>query len=189
MRKLLVMCSLLLLAGCAGRSKSAATVGTPLTPEQNVAYDQGVEFVSSLEGIEGRWRDDWERDLAVRVRSADVIAVITLRTLRTDTDPEQRVTYRLHGTVDRELIGSAKDGEIDLVTRSDDPGFPSVQGNQSRLANGRFVVFAKRGVEGRVHWHLVDASEQSVNATEAKISELARAPQQSSGQRVIVHNN
>jgi hypothetical protein len=187
MRFAIVTCALFLMFACGG-AKQNQKQSTPLTPEQTAAYDHGVDFVTTLEGIEGRWRDDWERDLSVRVASSDLIALVTIRTLRTDTDPEQRVTYRLLGSIDRELVGKAAGNEVELMVRADQLGFTSVHQNQGRLANQQFVAYVKSGGEGVLHWHLAPASEQVLTETEGKISQLAGTPK-GTGERTVVHTN
>src|SRR5688500_14437220 len=103
MQKLPLVGSLLLVLACGG-SSAAPKTAPPLTEEQSKSFEDGIDFVASLEGIEGKWRDEWDKELQVRVGSADLIALVTVRTLRTDTDPEQKVTHRLHARVDRELV-------------------------------------------------------------------------------------
>jgi hypothetical protein len=186
MSKLPLACSLLVLFACSG-AKPAAKVAPPLTEEQSKSFEDGVDFVASLEGIEGRWRDDWDKDLEVRVTSSDIIALVTVRTLRTDTDPEQRVTHRLLARVDRELVGDAK-GELELSVRADEPGFHSVHSNLARLSDKQFVAYVRRSPEG-LRWHLSPASDQVVTETESKITQLQRVPNKDGRARVVVHNN
>jgi hypothetical protein len=186
MRKLPLAGSLLLLLAC-GASNPTPKTSPPLTEEQAQSFENGVDFVASLEGIEGRWRDDWDKELQVRVGSSDLIALVTVRTLRTDTDPEQRVTHRLHARVDRELVGSANE-EIELAVHAEAPGFNSVHQNLARLSDKQFVAYVRRGPDA-LHWHLSPASEQVVTETESKITELSRGANKADGQRVVVHNN
>lgn len=186
MRNVTFVCLLLLVAAC-GASRQAPQNGPPLTQAQVQSFENGVDFVASLEGIEGRWRDDWDRDLQERVSSADVIALVTVRALRTDTDPEQRVTHRVVAHVDRELVGSA-DEDLELAVSTDEVGFNSVHDNLGRMNQKQFVAYVRRGPD-RLHWHLSPASEEVVSATESRITDLQRAPNKNAGQRVVVHTN
>lgn len=187
MRNALAACSLLFVVACGG-AKPATTV-VPLTPEQAKAFDHGVDFVTSLEGLEGRWRDDWDRDLQARVASADLIALVTVSTLRTDTDPTQRITYRLVAHVDRELVGTDSDQELELAVREEQAGYLTVRENMTRIADKQYIAFVKRGAQGDDSWHLSAASEQVVGETESKITQLNRAPKKDSRERVIVHTH
>lgn len=180
-----VLLTALLFALACGGAQQAPKTSLPLTEEQAKSFEDGVDFVASFEGIEGRWRDDWERDLQVRVGDADVIALVTVRTLRTDTDPEQRVTHRILARVDRQLAGLAAD-ELELTVRADALGFSSVHENLTRLGDKQFVAYVKRGPE-RLHWHLSPASDQVLLETERRITQLSGTP--SGGERVVVHNN
>ncbi len=186
MRYLLLACSVLLALACGAKQKPRATV--PLTPDQLKAFDRGVDFVATLEGLEGRWRDDWDRDLALRVAGSDRIAVVTVRTLRTDTDPQQHVTYRLVVQIDRNLLGDASAKEVELPVGTGEPGFMSVQENLGRIADQQFVAYIKGDPAG-THWHLSPASEPILTETQGKITELMRNPNKSEGERVIVHTN
>lgn len=179
----LVLC--LLLAGACGGAQSRSQV--PLTAEQARAFDNGVDFVQSLEGIEGRWRDDWERDLTARVSGAERIALVTVRTLRTDTDPQQQVTYRLQTVVDKDLIGEGA-RELQLIVPADAPGFGTIQDNVTRVPDKQYVVYL-RGAPTGARFHLSAASEPVVLETQRKITDLGRNPNKSSGERVIVHTN
>src|SRR5690242_6455327 len=86
--------------GCGGAAKQAKV--TPTTPEQERVFEHGVDFVAALEGLEGRWREDWDRDLSERLTGADFVGIILVNTLLTETDPEQRVTHRLVASIKRE---------------------------------------------------------------------------------------
>jgi hypothetical protein len=187
MRSALVACSLLLTMACGGAKPKGAVV--PLTSEQAKAFDNGVDFVATLEGLEGRWRDDWDHDLQVRVATADLIAAVTVRTLLTQTDPSQRPTYRLVARVDRELVGEEEDRELELSVGEQQLGYLSVRENMERIADKSYVVYLKRDTDTGVSWHLSPASDQVISETESKITQLSRAPKKDSGERVIVHTN
>jgi len=184
MRCFIVLC--LLLAGACGASQSRPQL-PPLTAEQALAFDNGVDFIVSLEGLEGRWRDEFDHDLTLRVATADRIALITVRTLRTDTDPQQRVTYRLQSKVDRDLVGEGA-GEVELAALPDQPGFNSIDDNPTRLTDKQYVAYLRDGPSGS-RWHLSAASPPVVLETERKITDLQRTPKKNDGVRVIVHTN
>jgi len=187
MRRTLAAWSLLFLLACGG-SKPQTQAGPPLTAEQQKVFDDGVDFVAMLEGLEGRWLDDWTQDLSHRVQHADLIALVTVRTLRTDTDPQQRVTYRLNAEVTKTLVGEPKGKEIELAVDEDDTGFPTVHDNLGRIVDQSFVAYVKRGPD-KLRWHLSPASEAIVVQTQAQITAFARAPDKAPGDRVIVHTN
>lgn len=186
MQKLPLLGSLLLLLACAGATP-APKVAPPLTEEQARAFEDGIDFVASLEGIEGKWRDEWDKDLQTRVGAADVIALVTVHTVRTDTDPEQKVTHRLHARVDRELVGDAE-RELELAVRAGDPGFNSVHQNLARIGDKQFVAYVRRGPE-KLHWHLSPASEEVVTETERTITLRSQQPNKAGNARVVVHNH
>jgi hypothetical protein len=184
MRRIIVLC--LLLAGACGAAQSRPQL-PPLTVEQAHAFDNGVDFIASLEGLEGRWRDEFDHDLTLRVAAADRIALITVRTLRTDTDPQQRVSYRLQSKVDRDLVGEGE-GEIELAALPEQPGFRSIDDNPTRLTDKQYVAYLREGPSG-TRWHLSVASPPVLLETERKITDLQRSSKKDEGVRVIVHTN
>lgn len=186
MRQIAFLASVLCIAACA-KSVQTPVATQPLTVAQAQAFDDGVDFVASLEGLEGRWRDDWDRDLQTRVGDAESIALVTVRTLRTDTDPQQQVTYRLVAQVDRELVGKLG-RELELAVRADELGFTSVQENIARITDRQYVAYVITGPNGP-SWHLSPASSEVVTETESKITQLDRGVKQNPGERVIVRTN
>ena len=185
------MALLLGFAACGGRS-SANVQYTASSPEQERAFEHGVDFIAALEGIEGRWRNDWEHDLQVRVASADFIGTVKVKTLLTETDPEQRVTHRLVGTVERTLSGDAGK-EVELRVREGQLGFATVHDNLQRIQDRSFVAFVKwyrdDAGEKAAHFHLSPASEAIITQTERTVAIKGKVPQSSTGERVIVHTN
>jgi hypothetical protein len=183
--------ALLLLAGACGGKAQSKVQYAEATPEQERVFEHGVDFVAALEGLEGRWRDDWDRDLQERVASADFIGTVKVKTLLTETDPEQRVTYRLVATVDRTLVGDAGK-EVELRVRQGQPGFPSVHDNLQRIQDRRFIAFVRwygdDVGEKAAHFHLSPASEVIVSQTESTVALKKKLPSQST-ERVIVHTN
>ncbi len=187
MLKIALLGSLLCMTACAHSATSSTPVAA-LTPEQAQAFDDGVDFVASVQGLEGRWREDWDRDLQTRVGAASLVALVTVRSLQTDTDPEQRVTHRLVVQVDRALVGKREGKELELAVREQQLGFTSVHENMGRLTDRQYVAYVKAGPDG-TSWHLSLASDEVVSETEAVISQLGRGVKQNSGERVIVRTN
>jgi hypothetical protein len=160
-------CLLVLLAACGGAAKKANYA--PATPEQLRVFEHGVDFVAALEGIEGRWREDWDRELQERVGAADFIGLVLIETLLTETDPEQVVTHRLVGRVTRTLVGDAGK-TIELRVREGDVGFPTIHDNVTRIQAREFLAYVKWYLddagERAAHFHLSPNSEPVVSETE-----------------------
>ena len=188
MRSMIVLCLLAVgvCSGACGGVQSRSQL-PPLTAEQARAFDNGVDFIASLEGIEGRWRDDWEHDLTARVTGADRIALVTVRTLRTDTDPQQQVTYRLQAVVDEDVAGKGA-RELELTVPAGAAGFGTIHDNTTRIPDKQYVVYL-RAADAGDRFHLSAASDPVVVETRRKITDLGRDPNKNSGERVIVHTN
>lgn len=184
-------CALALGASALGCAKTSSnTTAAQLTPEQAALFEQGVDFIGKIEGLAGRWREDWDRDLQTRVQNSDLIAVVTVRAVRTDTDPEKRVTHRLVTHVDRVLLGSAPGDELELLAREDAAGYASIDQSVSRLPEQQFVAFVKwyeANEQREARFHLSPGSEDVLTQTEAQVSLIK--PQDQQSERVIIHTN
>jgi hypothetical protein len=179
------------LAACGGAAKKANYA--PATPEQLRVFEHGVDFVAALEGIEGRWREDWDRELSERVGAADFIGVVRIETLLTETDPEQVVTHRLVGRVTRTIAGEA-DKTLELRVREGESGFPTVHDNVTRIQAREFVAYVKwyrdDNGERAAHFHLSPNSEPVVSETE-KVVGLRKesASEDAEGGRTTVYTH
>jgi hypothetical protein len=165
----------LALSACASSHREVSDA--PLSAEEERLFEHGVDFVGRLGGLEGRWKEDYDRDLAHRVAASDLIAIVYVRKSRTDRDPEERVIHRLYGDVERTLHGVAPGPELELLARQGDPGFRSIDDNLLRLQDARLVVYVKwyeteTGTAG--HFHLSPASDDVVQETEARVSVAVR---------------
>ena len=121
--------------GCARGGSESSTVD--LTPEDESAFDNGVDFVERPAIVESEWRGAFER----RVTGSDAIAVIEVEALNWDEDFRGggyritgKVTDRVKGSVGREIVLRVRDGER---------GYRSVQAYEDRLLGSSFVVFVK----------------------------------------------
>jgi hypothetical protein len=163
------------LAGCAAPRNPPAD--GPLSAEEERLFEHGVDFVGRIGGLEGRWKEEYDRDLARRVAAADLIAIVYVRKSRTDRDPHERVIHRLYGDVERTLHGVAPGPELELLARQGDAGFRSIDDNLLRLQDARLVVYVKwyeteTGLAG--HFHLSPASDDVVQQTEARVAVAVR---------------
>ena len=177
------------LPACAGSSKSVKV--TPTTPEQERVFEHGVDFVAALEGLEGRWREDWDRDLQLRVGGSDYIGIVHIDTLLTETNPEQRVSHTLNGSVERSLLGDARD--VQLRVSEGQPGFPTIHDNLQRIESRDFIVYVKWFLDGdgdrAAHFHLSPASDVIISETERSVGLRSRGDKPAAQERVVVHNN
>lgn len=175
-----------------GASAPPARVSSPFTAEDAEIFDDGIDFVAAPAGLEGAWHEDWREDLERRVGMADLIAIITVDTIRTDVDLERRETVRLLASVDDELVGEAPGDELQLITREGQPGFGTVQGNDRRILNQPFVAYVKwytdSAGEVRPHWHLAPATAQVVEETRSLVETLRTAPENRVRRKVIIHD-
>jgi hypothetical protein len=175
------------LAACAGRA-STVRVTSPFTEEDAEVFDDGIDYVGDPSGLEGPWHDSWRRDLQLRVGRADLIAAVTVRTLRIDVDLDRRQTARLVTTVGEVLAGSPPGTEVVLVVREGQMGFSTVHGNDHRILDQTFVAYVKwaQGDAGEVvpRWHLAPASPGVVDETRELIR-MKRAGAESQPRRVV----
>ena len=115
----------------------------PLSAEQARVFEHGVDFIAKLEGLEGRWREDWKHDLEQRVAWRTSIALVTVRTVRTDTTPISASPIVWSRHVDRVIIGKAPVRQSSSSRRARAAGFASLDQNRGALADQKFVAFVK----------------------------------------------
>jgi hypothetical protein len=175
---------------------AAATqiVITPMTPESETAFENGVDFIDDPSLLEGSWLDNWESDVEHRVTLSDAIAIVHITTVRRDTDLEHHDTYHVVAAVDNVRYGTAE-GEISLSAREGEGGFGTIVGNDDRLLQppadhpDHFILYLKwtRDEAGTLtpRWHLSPAGTAIVQRVNSLIE--MRRQSSDSRRRVIVH--
>lgn len=180
------------LPACATQAKPAR-VTSEFTEEDEVLFDDGIDFVADPAGLEGPWEADWQKELEGRVGAADLIVTVTIETIRSDRDLDRRETIHLVAEVNEELLGDAPDDQIDLTVREAQSSFRSVQGHDRRILNQPFVAFVKWREDSRGNvrprWHLAPATPSVVKQTRNLVEQRREAPEQSSRRRVITHHD
>ena len=182
--------SLFLLAFACGGSEPI--LGAPFTPEDQQYFDDGVDLIGDPESLEGRWREDWATELDQRVRRADSIIYVRIRTLRTDVDLDRRTTYRLFPESERALLGSLPE-DLVLAAREGDAGYAAIRQNEPRILGNALVLFLKwdrpeGAATATARWHLSPATEQVTSRVEYLL-ERRRGVERTERGRVIVREN
>src|SRR5690349_7765110 len=91
----LLLAAATVLTACGGAQEPVAVVTSPFTSEHAAVFEDGLDLVRDPRVLEGQWLSSWEDEIDRRVTLSDVVALVTVRTLRTDVDLDQRRTYRL----------------------------------------------------------------------------------------------
>jgi hypothetical protein len=177
-------------AGCHGAPASETAKPSTLSAEDAQLFEQGLDFIAKPAGLEGRWREDWDRELERRVRDADLVAVVSVRTLRTDTSPDRRVTHRIIAHVDRVIAGQAPNDDLELTSGEAAAGFASVDQAIAHLSDQPFVAYVKwsTGPAGEVEarFHLSPASDDVLRETEGCVTRVRPRQALAGGDQVIV---
>jgi hypothetical protein len=131
-------------------------------------FEDGIDLIGEPEGLSGRWADDWNSDLRERVERSDLIALVTVNTLRTDVSPENRSTHWLVAEVGEVLKGNYQ-GELGLASSEvSSVGFDTVERERTGILHKPMVVFAKWVADDaeivRARWHLAPGTKSIVNA-------------------------
>jgi hypothetical protein len=162
---------------CGGAS---AVNVTPTTPEQRRVLDHGVDFVEDPEVLEGQWRQDWSRELELRISAADIVAIVDVLSIQTSRIPDQGNAIRVHVRRQRALLPSDPPEEFDLVVPEGEGGYNLVYRNQPRLLRGQHVLFAKWYRDDQqalqLHWHLSPATDPVVRRVEYLVDRRRNAP-------------
>jgi hypothetical protein len=176
-------------SGCG--ASAPEVVITPMTPDDEIAFDNGIDFIDDPTLLEGSWLDSWQQDIERRVQLADAISLIQVHTLRTDTDLEHRDTYRLLSAVQQTRLGEHVPDEITLIAREGDPGYATIHGNEERVLNQRFIAYVRwtRSDAGTLvaRWHLSPAGERVIARINTLVELRRTAPD--ARRRVIVRQS
>ena len=184
---------LAVVAACAtSTAVTAPTTGAPMTAEDRVLFDDGVDFVGDPAVLEGRWRDDWSHELDERVTQADVISYVRVQALRTDMDLERRTTYRLLVDEIESIVGELPE-ELGLASLQGDGGFTTIEGNEDRILDQELVLFLKweqpePGADVRARWHLSPYTEQVTGRVEYLAERRRGVEREQPERRIHVHS-
>lgn len=164
-----VRCAVLAVStlACAGSAEPVRTSVTPFTAEHEPLFENGVDMVHDPDVLEGSWLGSWEEELDRRVTFADVVALVTIRTLRTDVDLDRRETYRLVARPERVYLGEeqvADDEDFLFSVGEGEDGYGTVVNNERRLLDQQFIAFVKwqrdeASATPVPRWHLSPATE------------------------------
>jgi hypothetical protein len=145
-----------------GSSAPPRPVITPMTPEAEVAFENGIDFMGDPSILEGNWLEDWDRDIRDRSELSDAVLLVRVRALQQNVDLDRHQSYRILVHVDTVRFGTGVPDDMTYVSREGEPGYASVHENESRLLEQSFVAFVRwaETPEGEVvaRWHLSPAS-------------------------------
>ncbi|MEM1415098.1 MAG: hypothetical protein AAGH15_09370 [Myxococcota bacterium] len=184
----------LCVAACAASTPEARPVSAePMTAQDRRIFEEGIDFIIDPEALEGRWATEWREELEARVARADVVSLVRVNTLTSQTDLQQRVTFHLRLAEERALFG-ALPADVALSSREGSLGYPTLVGNERRILQNRFLVFLKweqpEGATAVVpRWHLSPASEGVIRRVQRLLA-IRRGDETPRGStRVIVREN
>lgn len=152
------------LAACGGAT--GPRVSSPMSARDTEVFDNSVDYVANPADLGSAWGPASAAAMEHRVGAADIVAVVTVRAVRSDTDNASHRARRIVCDVQSALLGRYP-GEFALTVGELESGFDTVDGRESQLLTGRFVAFVKwasedaRGVVPR--WHLVPASDPNMS--------------------------
>jgi hypothetical protein len=159
-------------SACAAKPTTApARPTSPFTEADLKLFDDGVDMVADPDALGGRWAEDWNTEMLERVRRSDLIALVEVTTLLTDTDPESHTTHHLVVSVEKVLQGKPPADEINLASRSTAAGYPSIDTNKNRLLHMQLLLLLKwvAQPDGSIasHFQLASSSDKVVSRVRA----------------------
>jgi hypothetical protein len=175
--------------GCGGGS-GEMKMSSKFTAAHAEFFENGVDYVANPDVLEGRWQEEWQRELEKRLEYSDFIGVVAVNTLRTDIDPGRQTNYRLLANIKETLNGEGPEDGLTLVVKDGEPGYETVDGNQRRLLNQGFIAFVKWYEDENnmiaARWHLSPASENIIQ----RIRELIQRRDEAKAHvSVVTHKN
>lgn len=150
-----------LFVACGG-TPAARHVVTPMTPDAEVAFDNGMDFLGDPTLLEGNWLEEWDRDLRTRSELSDAVLLVRVRALHENEDLDRNRSYRLSVHVETVRFGTGVPDDLTFVARAHEAGYATVHENESRLLDEQFVAFVRwtETPEGEIvpRWHLSPGS-------------------------------
>lgn len=184
-----------LLFACGGSSPPSARPLTaePLSVEDRPYFEEGVDFILDPEALEGRWALEWRQELEERVARADVIAIVRVHTLSTQTDLQRRVSFYFRVDEERRLL-SEFPTDAALSSREGSLGYNTLVGNERRILQQQFVLFVKwdqpEGATSVVpRWHMSPAAAGVVERVQRLVNARLGREESTGRTRVIVREN
>lgn len=172
-RSWLLLVTLLLGCASAGGVSGTHVPSSPFMEADKLLFEDGVDMIGEPDGLSGRWAEDWSTELRDRVQRSDLIAILTVNTLRTEVSPDKRSTHWLVAEVGDVLKGQY-DGELGLATMETSIGFSTVERERADMLHKPMVVFAKWVADDagvvRAHWHLAPATKNIVSAVRLSLA-------------------
>jgi len=175
------------LAGCGGAATSTVTVTSPFSARDGELFDDAADYLTDPSGLSGAWADGWAKDLDERTKTANVVAVVKVKTIVSDIDLQQRKGVRLVPELSRAIRGTLPP-DTGLSVSEGRPGYTSVDHNRTQLMDGDYVLFLKwyRTDDKSVlaHWHLAPASEAVMTRIEK-----ALGMGEKSSSHIVIHKD
>jgi hypothetical protein len=188
--KILALASLALITACGAPPVTVAAVTSPFTAEHEAIFENGIDLVRDPRMLEGPYLETWEDELARRSAAADVVALVTVRTLRTDVDLERRETYRLITHVDQVYFGENVGEELVFLVREGEGGFATVRANERRLLDTQYIAHLKWAEDEdgtvRPRWHFSAASDQIAGRVRRQVRGRSDVEPDGTTRRVII---
>lgn len=144
------------IAACGG-AVDQARVSSPFTEEHAKFFEDGLSLVGDPTSLGGGWRDEWEADLDRRIELSDLIARVTVDTVRS-SQQRDRVMLQLELVIQERLLGPSPAPSLAVSVYEGEPGYPSVLASEGRVLHAEFILFVKwyQDQVGHLvpHWHL-----------------------------------
>ncbi|HMI94435.1 MAG TPA: hypothetical protein VK509_23845, partial [Polyangiales bacterium] len=134
--------------GCGGSKAGGPGAQFPLTPQQAVLFEDGVDMLADPNALQDTWRSDWDQETRERIAQSDQIVLGDVTTVRTQEDPGQAVSYYVVMSVSRTLLGEAVGSELVLTARESAAGYGKLGEQRDQLLRKSVVAFVKYAKEG-----------------------------------------
>ncbi len=166
MRAPLTLALALVALGCASSGAANAARETRPFPQTLARFfDDGVDYVESVEELGGRVAADWRRQIDTLTQESDLIVPVRVETVTSGADATSMGSFRLTAVASGPPLHGARPegGRVELRVVEGEPGFNSVRSNVPRLQSREYILFARWYTDedgaARPHWHLTPRTE------------------------------
>lgn len=152
------------LLAVAAACRSAPPAPLPrLTADDAELFGNAVEYIGDPKDIGHEWTQSWLADLDARLRRADLIATVKVRSVDMDAIAGESRWVRLQTQIDETLWGQANMAHLELPVHGRDAGFVTVEGKDEQILKRSWlalVAWYRVGDDGakQARWTLYPAS-------------------------------
>ncbi len=121
---------------------TAFKTGNPWNPGESRLFDDGIDLLADPGKLSGKWGYEAENELDARSNLADMVAVVEILSVQTNTDLDGKQAKRIAIKVVKTLYGSSPSSQFPVISAEDSFGYKLIIRHEASLS-GRQIMFIR----------------------------------------------